>query len=91
MTTRLLPPSPPMLAAKATDTQIQKLFDTTGVLIGSPKLDGIRCTIQEGGAYSKSLKLIRNKHVQNTLPNLCVIPTTYSVHYADMTVNHSQA
>jgi hypothetical protein len=35
MTTRLLPPSPPMLAAKATDTQIQKLFDTTGVLIGS--------------------------------------------------------
>ncbi len=69
MTTRLLPPSPPMLAAKATDTQIQKLFDTTGVLIGSPKLDGIRCTIQEGGAYSKSLKLIRNKHVQSLLAN----------------------
>jgi len=57
----------PMLAAKATDEQIQKLFDTNIVMIGSPKLDGIRCTIQNGQAYSRSLKLIRNKHVQNEL------------------------
>ena len=35
----------PMLAAKATDEQIQKLFDTNAIMIGSPKLDGIRCTI----------------------------------------------
>jgi len=57
----------PMLAAKATDLQIQKLFDTNGILIGSPKLDGIRCTIQGQKAYSRSLKLIRNKHVQSKL------------------------
>ena len=57
----------PMLAAKATDEQIQKLFDTNAIMIGSPKLDGIRCTIQNGQAYSRSLKLIRNKHIQSEL------------------------
>ena len=57
----------PMLAAKATDEQIQKLFDTNGLMIGSPKLDGVRCTIQNGKAYSRSLKLIRNKYVQSEL------------------------
>ena len=57
----------PMLAAKATDEQIQKLFDTNGIMIASPKLDGVRCTIQNGKAYSRSLKLIRNKYVQSEL------------------------
>ena len=57
----------PMLAITATDKQLQKLFDTNAIMIGSPKLDGIRCTIQNGQAYSRSLKLIRNKHIQNEL------------------------
>ena len=33
----------------------------------SPKLDGIRCMIQDGIALSRSLKPIRNEHVQYIL------------------------
>lgn len=57
----------PMLATKATDKQIEILLNNNGILHASPKLDGIRCTIQSGQAYSRSLKLIRNKHVQSLL------------------------
>jgi len=67
MTLHVLPKEKPMLATKATDEQIQKLFETNGLMIGSPKLDGVRCTIQNGQAYSRSLKLIRNKYVQSEL------------------------
>ena len=57
----------PMLAGKATDEQIRKLFQKFGKLEASPKLDGIRCMIQDGIALSRSLKPIRNKHVQSLL------------------------
>ena len=30
-----------------------------------PKLDGIRCVIKDGVAYSRTLKPIPNKHIQN--------------------------
>ncbi len=62
----------PMLAGKATDEQISKLFNRTisnkfGEMYASPKLDGIRCMIQDGIALSRSLKPIRNKHIQYIL------------------------
>ena len=57
----------PMLAGKATDEQIRELFQKFGKLEASPKLDGIRCMIQDGIALSRSLKPIRNKHVQSLL------------------------
>ena len=36
-------------------------------LISSPKLDGIRCLIKDGVAYSRTLKPIRNNYVQHML------------------------
>ena len=59
--------SKPMLAATATDAQIRTLLSTFGQMSASPKLDGIRCTVQQGKAFSRSLKLIRNEHVQAIL------------------------
>ena len=56
----------PMLAGKADDDQIERLLNK-GAMIGSPKLDGIRCLIQNGIALSRSLKEIRNKYVQTIL------------------------
>ena len=56
----------PMLAGKATDEQIEKLLNKSQ-MIASPKLDGIRCIIQNGIALSRSLKEIRNKYVQTIL------------------------
>lgn len=56
-----------MLAANATDKQLEALFNTNMILIGSPKLDGIRCTVQNGIAYSRSLKPIRNSYIQHVL------------------------
>ena len=56
----------PMLASKATDEQIKKLLDK-GPMEVSPKLDGIRCMIQDGVALSRSLKPIPNKHVQSVI------------------------
>lgn len=52
-------PSKPMLAASATDLSSIKY----PVLV-SPKLDGIRCLIDGGVAYSRSLKHIPNLQVQ---------------------------
>jgi len=57
----------PMLAGKATDDQIRALFQKFGKLEASPKLDGIRCLVQNGVALSRSLKPIPNKHVQKLL------------------------
>ena len=66
--TSLMPPKlKPMLAGKATDEQISKLFDKFGEMYASPKLDGIRCMIQNGIALSRSLKPIRNEYIQNVL------------------------
>ena len=56
----------PMLAGKATDDQIKKLL-AKGPMEASFKLDGIRCMIQDGVALSRSLKPIRNKHVQSVI------------------------
>ena len=59
----------PMLAGKATDEQISKLFDKVKEMYASPKLDGIRCMIQDGVALSRSLKPIRNEFIQSILSN----------------------
>ena len=67
MTTRVLPKLKPMLAGKATDEQISKLFDKFKEMYASPKLDGIRCMIQDGIALSRSLKPIRNEFIQSIL------------------------
>lgn len=48
----------PMLAVEA---NLEKL---TYPLYAQPKLDGIRVVIKDGVVYSRSLKPIRNKHVQ---------------------------
>jgi DNA ligase-1 len=60
-------PVKPMLAAKATDDQIRNLFKKFGHMIASPKLDGIRCLIQDGVAFSRSLKLIPNNYIRSVL------------------------
>lgn len=52
----------PLLAATLTD--LRKL---TFPLIASPKLDGIRCIMQNGVPMSRKLKPIPNKHVQKML------------------------
>lgn len=49
----------PILAAKITD--INKLRFP---LIGTPKIDGIRCLMYRGEAVSRKLKLIPNRHIQ---------------------------
>ena len=56
-----------MLAGKATDEQIRILLKDKEKMEASPKLDGIRCMIQDGIALSRSLKPIRNEHVQYIL------------------------
>jgi DNA ligase 1 len=69
MTTRVLQKLKPMLAGKATDEQIEKLFESKSEMYASPKLDGIRCMIQDGEALSRSLKPIRNEFIQSILGN----------------------
>lgn len=39
-------------------------------VLASPKMDGIRCLIIEGKAYSRYLQLIPNKHIQDSLQAL---------------------
>lgn len=50
-----------MLASEAVDDKI--VFP----VIATPKLDGIRCLIVDGVAMSRSMKPIRNKHVQSII------------------------
>jgi DNA ligase-1 len=57
----------PLLSATLTDKELEKL--TYPVLV-SPKLDGLRCLIQNGQAVSRNLKPFRNKHVQEVLAGL---------------------
>lgn len=52
----------PLLACKVTD-----LSKLTYPLFSSEKLDGIRCVIKDGVAYSRTLKPIRNKYIQSIL------------------------
>lgn len=51
----------PMLSADASDIDLSTLRYP---LLVSPKLDGIRCIIWEGVAYSRNAKPIRNRFVQ---------------------------
>ena len=55
----------PMLAGKLDAPFVVARFP----VIASPKLDGIRATIQHGVVYSRSLKPIPNAHVQALLGN----------------------
>lgn len=52
-------PFKPMLAAAVEDVSA-----LTFPLIASPKLDGIRCIVRNGVAYSRSNKPIRNRYIQ---------------------------
>ena len=50
----------PMLAAKLDDVQSLTVWP----IMMSPKLDGIRCIVRDGVAYSRSNKPIRNVYIQ---------------------------
>lgn len=52
----------PMLSADISDYDLHLLRFPLAL---SPKLDGIRCLIVEGVAYSRNGKAIRNRHVQH--------------------------
>ena len=54
----------PMLAVKA-----ENIEDLEYPLIASPKLDGIRCLIIDGVAYSRKLKPIPNQYIQKFFSN----------------------
>lgn len=51
----------PMLAAKSTDSDLQRLKYP---LLASPKIDGIRGVVVNGQLMSRSMKPIRNTHTQ---------------------------
>lgn len=53
----------PMLACNTPEDLTQLPFP----LIGSPKMDGIRCCIIDGQAYTRSLKPIRNEYISRVL------------------------
>lgn len=57
----------PMLAASATNEDI---LNFQFPLIAAPKLDGIRAIVLDGVVYSRSLKPIRNKQVQELFGHL---------------------
>lgn len=52
-----------MRAAAATDEQIEKLLKKFGYMLASPKLDGIRCSVQHQAVLTKSLKSVPNEHI----------------------------
>lgn len=56
----------PMLAC----SKIPALSDVNLPVIASPKLDGIRCLLIDGVAYSRTLKPIPNKYIQQELAKL---------------------
>ena len=57
-------PLPPMLAKEAI------LSELTFPVFASPKIDAIRCTIYGGVAYSRSLKPLPNRHIQEMVKEL---------------------
>lgn len=59
----------PMLAAKATNEDIERLL-ARGPAIASPKIDGVRAIVRNGVLVSRSLKPIRNHHVQQLFGHL---------------------
>ena len=50
----------PMLAAKATDSELQALFTKGRSFLLSPKIDGIRALVVNGQLVSRTMKPIRN-------------------------------
>lgn len=54
----------PMLAAKATDEELQALFKRGHSFLLSPKIDGIRALVVNGQLVSRTLKPIRNTYTQ---------------------------
>ena len=54
----------PMLAAKATDEELQALFKRGHSFLLSPKIDGIRALVVNGQLVSRTLKPIRNYYTQ---------------------------
>lgn len=56
-----------MKACAATDDEIELLFKKFGSMIASPKLDGIRCSVQNETALTKSLKQVPNEYVQTSI------------------------
>jgi len=55
----------PMLAAKATDEELQALFKRGHSFLLSPKIDGIRALVVNGQLVSRTMKPIRNYHTQD--------------------------
>lgn len=53
-----------MLAAKATDSELQALFSHGRSYLLSPKIDGIRALVVNGQLVSRTMKPIRNHHTQ---------------------------
>ncbi len=49
-----------------TDSQLEELFKTHEYLLGSPKLDGFRCTC-DNAAHTSTMKLVKNEYAQNIL------------------------
>lgn len=54
----------PMLAAKATDEELQALFKRGHSFLLSPKIDGIRALVVNGQLLSRKMLPIRNYHTQ---------------------------
>lgn len=55
----------PMLAAKATDSELQALFTKGRSFLLSPKIDGIRALVVNGQLVSRTMKPIRNTYTQS--------------------------
>jgi len=53
-----------MLAAKATDSELQALFTKGRSFLLSPKIDGIRALVVNGQLVSRTMKPIRNTYTQ---------------------------
>ena len=54
----------PLLAAKATDSELRDLFKGGRSFLLSPKIDGIRALVVNGKLVSRTMKPIRNTHTQ---------------------------
>ena len=54
----------PMLAAKTDEAKLDKFLKTGKTVMASAKYDGIRCTVAAGVAYSRSKKVLANRHLQ---------------------------
>lgn len=59
----------PLLAAQVKDEQFDKL---PFPMIGTPKIDGIRCMIRDGIPVSRKLKPIPNDYIRDTIEGLCL-------------------